>query len=156
MKAIGLLALAGIVLVGTSAGTGSAGPGPELGPGMMTWRSVNPEQSNELIDQYCTRCHNDRRLVGNFSLDGYDAASAHEQAEVTERMVRKLRAGMMPPPGARRPGESDLQGLAAQLEETVDAAAALNPRPGSRTFQRLNQAEYAASVKALLTLEIDP
>jgi hypothetical protein len=123
---------------------------------MVSWRPVNPDQSNELIEQYCTRCHNDRRLVGNFSLESFDAASAHEQAEVAERMIRKLRAGMMPPPGARRPEESEIQGLAGQLEETVDAAAAESPRPGTRTFQRLNQAEYAASVRNLLALEIDP
>ncbi|MBT8337064.1 MAG: DUF1592 domain-containing protein [Gemmatimonadetes bacterium] len=156
MKAIGLLAVAGVALVGMSAGTGSAGPGPELGPGMVSWRPVNPDQSNELIERYCTRCHNDRRLVGNFSLDEFDAASAHQQAEVAERMIRKLRAGMMPPPGARRPEESELQGLAGQLEGTVDEAAALAPRPGTRTFQRLNQAEYAASVRDLLALDIDP
>ena len=58
-------------------------------------------------------------------------------------MIRKLRAGMMPPPGARRPGRATLDALADALETRIDRAAALNPNPGRRTFQRLNRAEYA-------------
>ena len=110
---------------------------------------------NEVVRQYCVRCHNDRRLLGGMSLERFDAADATASAELAERMIRKLRAGMMPPPGARRPDESILTGLAASLEDQLDRAAEERPNPGRRTFQRLNRAEYAASVRDLLDLEID-
>ena len=113
----------------------------------------NPD--NEVVQEYCVRCHNDRRLLGGMSLERFDAADATASAELAERMIRKLRAGMMPPPGARRPDENVLTGLAVALEEQLDQAAEEQPNPGRRTFQRLNRAEYAASVRALLDLEID-
>ncbi len=116
----------------------------------------NPDNpDNEVVQEYCVRCHNDRRLLGGMSLERFDAADATTSAELAERMIRKLRAGMMPPPGARRPDESVLTGLAVALEEQLDQAAEEQPNPGRRTFQRLNRAEYAASVRALLDLEID-
>ena len=59
-------------------------------------------EDNETIEEYCVRCHNDRRLRGNMSLEGFDATAAAEDGELAERLIRKLRAGMMPPSGARR------------------------------------------------------
>ena len=108
-----------------------------------------------VVDQYCVRCHNERRLTGNLTLDGYDPASAHENAAVAEKMIVKLRAGMMPPPGANRPEGDTLLALVERLEAVVDGAAAANPNPGSRRFQRLNRAEYGRVVRELLGLEID-
>ena len=70
-------------------------------------------------------------------------------------MIRKLRAGMMPPPGARRPDDAALAALATALETRVDAAAALKPNPGWRPFQRLNRAEYSRAVKDLLDVDVD-
>ena len=110
---------------------------------------------NEVVQQYCVRCHNDRRLLGGMSLERFDADAATASAELAERMIRKLRAGMMPPPGARRPDEDVLTKLVVSLEEQLDQAAEDHPNPGRRTFQRLNRAEYAASVRDLLDLEID-
>ncbi len=111
--------------------------------------------ANEVIDGYCVRCHNERRLLGNMSLEDFDAANAPANGELAERVIRKVRAGLMPPPGSRRPDETDLLALARSLEEQMDAAAAASPNPGRRSFQRLNRAEYAASVRDLLDLEID-
>ena len=108
-----------------------------------------------VVDRYCVRCHNERRLTGNLTLDGYDPASAHENAAVAEKMIVKLRAGMMPPPGANRPEGDTLLALVERLEAVVDGAAAANPNPGSRRFQRLNRAEYGRVVRELLGLEID-
>ncbi|MEK9509730.1 DUF1592 domain-containing protein [Gaopeijia maritima] len=156
MKLVGLLAGVGAVLVVASVDTGSADPSPMPELGMMSYRAVPSEASNEVIEEYCVGCHNDRRSSGNMSLDGFDAGNAHQQAELAEQIIVKLRTGMMPPPGRDRPEETVLQGVAAQLESTIDSAAALAPNPGSRAFQRLNQAEYAASVRDLLALEIDP
>ena len=70
-------------------------------------------------------------------------------------MIRKLRAGMMPPAGARRPENRMLSDLASALETRIDQAAALNPNPGRRPFQRLNRAEYTAAVRDLLDLDVD-
>ena len=110
---------------------------------------------NETIETYCVRCHNDRRLRGNMSLEGFDATAAAENAELAERLIRKLRAGMMPPSGSRRPEEAVLTGLTESLEEQLDVYAASAPNPGHRSFQRLNRAEYEASVQDLLDLEIN-
>ncbi len=109
----------------------------------------------EVIEGTSQRCHNDRRLQGNMSLESFDAARAEDDAELAEKMIRKLRAGMMPPAGVRRPDEATLAGVAAALESRIDAAAAIDPNPGHRSFQRLNRAEYARSVHDLLGLEID-
>jgi hypothetical protein len=70
-------------------------------------------------------------------------------------MIRKLRAGMMPPPGNRRPPEDEVTAFVAGMEETIDEAAARSPNPGHRTFQRLNRAEYERAIHDLLGLEID-
>jgi hypothetical protein len=110
---------------------------------------------NELIVEYCVRCHSDRRLRGNLSLEAFDAASPHERAEVAEKMIVKLRAGMMPPPGVTRPAGDSLTMLVENLEARVDAASAAAPDPGGRTFQRLNRAEYERSVKQFLGMDID-
>ena len=70
-------------------------------------------------------------------------------------MIRKLRAGMMPPAGAKRPEEATITAFAASLEGRIDRAAALTPNPGARPFQRLNRAEYARAVKDLLDVDVD-
>ena len=159
MDAMSKLAVA---MVGAGLAVGAlAHPGPGQnfgGPGAPDRAAASPRTApadNEVVRQYCVRCHNDRRLLGGMSLERFDAADATASAELAERMIRKLRAGMMPPPGARRPDEDVLTGLAVSLEEQLDRAAEESPNPGRRTFQRLNRAEYAASVRDLLDLEID-
>ena len=114
-----------------------------------------PASLNIVIMQYCVVCHNDVALTGNLSLQAFDVDAAADNAETAEKMIRKLTAGMMPPPGAMRPSPDTLVLLRTTLETQLDEAAAANPNPGSRPFQRLNRAEYAASVRALLGLEVD-
>ena len=113
------------------------------------------EAMTEVVEQYCTRCHNERRLRGNLSLEGFDVATAETAAETSERMIWKLRAGMMPPRGSRRPGGDTLQALALALETRIDETAGSSPNPGTRPSQRLNRAEYARLVKDLLGLNVD-
>jgi hypothetical protein len=111
--------------------------------------------SDDIVREYCVRCHNDRMLRGNLSLERFTLDSADETGEVSEKMIRKLRAGMMPPPGSPRPPADSLLALVESLETHMDDAAEGNSNPGGRSFQRLNRAEYEASVRDLLDLEIE-
>jgi hypothetical protein len=108
------------------------------------------------VSTYCAGCHSDRAKAGGLSLASFDPAKAAEHPEVAEKIVRKLAAGMMPPAGAKRPDAQVLTAFQRQLETTLDQAAAARPNPGWRPFQRLTRAEYAAAVKDLLDLDIDP
>ena len=112
------------------------------------------EAAQAIVDGTCLRCHNDRLRSGNMSLEGFEVAAAVDRPELAEHMVRKLRAGLMPPAGVRRPDEAALTGLAVALETRLDAAAAANPDPGRRGFQRLNRAEYERSIRDLLAVDI--
>jgi hypothetical protein len=118
------------------------------------------ESQTALVKQYCATCHNDRNKnnAGGLSLASFDAAKVGHDAqvaEVAEKMIRKLRSGMMPPPNARRPDAPVLASFAASMETRLDQAAVLNPNPGRRPFQRLNRAEYTRSISALLSLDVD-
>ena len=155
-----------VVLVGQTADAGVAQAQaltPAIGVGLATG-DVRPEATTtdvpaatltEVIQQYCVSCHNPVRLEGNLSLRDFDVERAPEMAETAEKMIQKLRAGMMPPMGRRRPAGDTLMALAQDLERRIDEVAVGNPNPGSRTFQRLTRAEYAAAVRDLLGLEID-
>src|SRR5262249_18561666 len=105
------------------------------------------EAQTKLVKQYCAGCHSEQGKSGGLSLAGFDVAKADKNAEVAEKMIRKLRAGMMPPPGARRPDAAALGDLVDTLETKIDTVAALNPNPGWRPFQRLNRAEYSRAVQ---------
>jgi hypothetical protein len=116
---------------------------------------VSNEALTAVVRQTCGACHNDRTRAGNLVLANFDVATAATTPETAEKMIAKLRAGMMPPPGRKRPGGDTLTALAETLERLVDRAAAMRSEPGSRTFQRLNRAEYERSVRDLLTLDVD-
>ena len=118
--------------------------------------TAKTDADSAVVKQYCVTCHNDRAKTGGLSLAAFDVPAAASQAPVAERVIRKLRAGMMPPPGARRPDEATLRALAEALEATVDRAAALNPNAGWRPFQRLNRSEYARAVRDLVAVDVDP
>ncbi len=113
-----------------------------------------------LVKQYCATCHNDRNInnAGGLTLASFDASQVGHDgavAETAEKMIRKLRLGMMPPPGSRRPDAAVLGAFAESMETRLDRAAALNPNPGRRPFQRLNRAEYERAVHDLLALDVD-
>jgi mono/diheme cytochrome c family protein len=109
----------------------------------------------DLTKQYCIGCHSDKGKAGGLSLVSFDPSHADQNAEVSEKIIRKLRLGMMPPPGMRRPDAAVLLQFATSLESKVDAAAAVKPNPGRRPFQRLNRAEYEHAVRDLLDLDVD-
>ncbi|MCC7124415.1 MAG: DUF1592 domain-containing protein [Acidobacteria bacterium] len=109
----------------------------------------------QMVKEYCATCHSDRNKAGGLSLAAFDAAHVVDEAVVAEKIIRKLRAGMMPPLNARRPEPAALSALATAFETRIDRAAALNPNPGSRPSQRLNRAEYQRAVRDLLGIEVD-
>ncbi len=112
-------------------------------------------EQTAMVKQYCAGCHSDRGKAGGLTLASFDATKAAEHVVLTEKMIRKLRAQMMPPAGARRPETDQILALASALESRIDRVAALHPNPGSRPFQRLNRAEYSRAVKDLLEIDID-
>jgi mono/diheme cytochrome c family protein len=106
------------------------------------------------VTQTCVGCHSDRAKAGGLSLAAFSVAAADQHLETTEKMIRKLRAGQMPPAGSRRPDDAVIDALAVALETQADARP-VDAAPGRRSFQRLNRAEYSRSVRDLLGLTID-
>ena len=132
-----------------------AAPAPTTSPAVTPIPPPPATDLNDVVQRYCVRCHNERLLRGNLTLETFDVDAPHERAPTAEKMVRKLRAGMMPPPGQRRPSPDTLLALVETLETVVDRAAARDPNPGARRFQRLNRAEYERVIRDLLDIEID-
>jgi uncharacterized protein DUF1592/uncharacterized protein DUF1588/uncharacterized protein DUF1587/uncharacterized protein DUF1585/uncharacterized protein DUF1595 len=114
-----------------------------------------PAPENQTVKQYCAGCHNERAKSGGLSLADFDVERAAQHPETSEKIVRKLRAGMMPPAGIRRPEDGTLLALRRALETRMDRWAAANPNPGWRPFQRLTRAEYAQAIKDVLALDVD-
>ena len=110
-----------------------------------------------VLDQYCGKtCHSTRTHTAGFVLEGQDPARADQAPEMWEKVVRKLRGGVMPPVGAPRPDAATYDALAASLERTLDRAVTAKPNPGRvDTFHRLNRAEYRNAIRALLALDVD-
>ncbi len=126
--------------------------------GQLEAETDSVQELNTVVRTYCQGCHNDRMLTGNFSLDGFDFETVANDVEATqksEKMIRKLRANMMPPPGMRRPPHETLLNLVERLESVVDEVAHASPNPGHRTFQRFNRPEYEQAIRDLLDLEVD-
>ena len=117
---------------------------------------VAAPELTKVVKAACASCHSDKRMAGNLSLESYDVAKATARPEVTENIILKLQAGMMPPPRQKRPANDTLMALATTLERQLDAAAAARPEPGSRMFQRLNRVEYQRSIREILDLDVDP
>jgi hypothetical protein len=113
-------------------------------------------QDRALLDRYCVGCHNEKTRSGNLAIDKLDFVHPGNNAEAWEKVVRKIRAGMMPPAGMPRPDRPTLDDFASQLELALDSAAAAKPNPGTTGLHRLNRTEYANSIRDLLDLEIDP
>jgi len=118
---------------------------------------MTADAQTALVKQYCVGCHNDRNKerAGSLTLAEFDAATIVDHGALGEKMIRKLRAGMMPPPGAKRPDNAVLAEFAGALETRIDRAAAVAPNPGFRPFQRANRAEYAQAVSDLLGIDVD-
>lgn len=108
-----------------------------------------------VVKTYCVTCHNEKTRNGGLSLENANFADIPAAAEMWEKVIRKVRAGMMPPPNMPRPEAARLDAFATYLETSIDRAAAQKPRPGRTVAHRLNRAEYANAIRDLLALEID-
>jgi mono/diheme cytochrome c family protein len=109
-----------------------------------------------VIGQYCTSCHSTRTHAGGLVLEKQDPARADQAPELWEKVVRKLRAGVMPPVGQPRPDRATYDALARTLEDALDRAGTMAVNPGRvDTFHRLNRAEYRNAIRDLLALNID-
>ncbi|HJZ73945.1 MAG TPA: DUF1592 domain-containing protein [Vicinamibacterales bacterium] len=161
MKNLVVAAAAAALLGGAVSAQQPAKPAPAKAPGaapkMATAHAagLSVESQNQLVGQYCATCHSERGKAGGLTLAGFDAAKIDQRPDVAEKMIRKLRTGMMPPPSARRPDADTIHQFVDALETKMDAAFAANPNPGWRPFQRLNRAEYQRAVKDLLGLDVD-
>ena len=158
---------ASVVLAGvahTDATPGSAPVTPPRGmpsPQAHAQRAsaVSPPPSESprraFLTTYCVTCHNQRLHTAGLVLDNLDVDSVAAGAEVWERVIRKLRAGAMPPTGARKPDAAAYHSFMTSLEDGLDAAAAKSPRIGRSVVNRLNRAEYANVIRDLLAVQID-
>ena len=106
-----------------------------------------------LLDRYCVTCHSDRLMTGGLSLEHVDVGAARANTQVLEKVIRKLRDGLMPPEGRPRPDAAAVDAFVTRLETAIDAGA--EPYPGWVPSHRLNRTEYVNAVRDLLALEID-
>ena len=115
-----------------------------------------PDAQQALLNQYCITCHNQKLKTGGLELDKLDLHHVGANAETWEKVVRKIRAGMMPPAGAHRPDRPALDAFAAFVETALDRAAAANPNPGRTPLHRMNREEYSNVIRDLLAVDVDP
>ena len=149
-------ALVAVLAGAAPVGVGAAGPRPHpAGGNPAQSASSAPSPQRALLDRYCVTCHNQRLRTGGLALDAADVSRVGEAPDVWERVVLKLRGGMMPPAGRPRPAGAALDELRGWLEAELDGAAAATVEPGRVPTHRLNRAEYANAVRDLLALDVD-
>jgi len=152
---VGILSgiLTGILLAAWSSVT--AGAAPQGGV-----RTVAPPSQagtlREFTKQYCITCHNARLKTGGLVLESRDFDHPAADADVWEKVIRKVQVGMMPPGGAPQPDPATRRALVTTLSGALDEAAKANPNPGRPALHRLNRTEYAYAIHDLLDLEVDP
>lgn len=106
-----------------------------------------------LVDRYCIGCHNQEDWAGSLTLDDLDLGQAAHDAEIWEKVLRKLQAGMMPPVGEPRPSPQEVSGFVGTLITELDTGAA--PHIATPALHRLNRMEYRNAIRDLLALDID-
>ena len=156
---IGLAWFVLIVSLGIQARPSAQQPAPQVKSAQSSSPigAVSPASSHRgTLDRYCVTCHNQRLATAGLKLDEADVANPGEGAEIWEKVVRKLRTGMMPPPNMPQPSMEDRRALLSWLETSLDKAAAAKPNPGrTETLRRLNRTEYQNAIRDLLSVDID-
>jgi hypothetical protein len=118
-------------------------------------RRMSPDREWAMFGRYCVDCHNRDDFTANIAFDKMSKASVRADPELFERVVRKLRGNMMPPPGREQPPAGARASLVSWLENSLDAAAAAAPNPGHVALHRLNRTEYANAIDDLFGLHVD-
>ncbi len=136
---VGVLLIATAALLQTMAQTPSAG---------------GPDQHRAMLSTYCFTCHNSRVKSGGLALDGLDLQTPVENAQIWEKALRKLRGRLMPPPGNPQPAQKDVDLFVTWMENSLDSGAK-GPKAAYVPIHRLNRTEYAASVKALVGVDVN-
>jgi mono/diheme cytochrome c family protein len=108
-----------------------------------------------VLDKYCVSCHNDRAKTAGLALDKVDLTNPQANLELLEKLVRKLRAGAMPPVGMPKPDAASMNGLVTYLEASLDSNALQHPNPGRPVLHRMNRVEYTNAIRDLLGLKVD-
>jgi hypothetical protein len=147
-KAVTVALAVWIAAVFSASGSTHAGP--------TVQQESSPDASRRaFVDRYCMNCHNDRLKRGELSLASLDLSQVAADARVWEKVARKLRAGVMPPPGLPRPDKVTYESFTAWLEAELDRGAAAHPNPGrTEAIHRLNRTEYQNAIRDLLGLEV--
>jgi hypothetical protein len=114
-----------------------------------------PVPDRALLDKYCITCHNDKLKTGGLTLEQVDVDDVRGNADLLEKIVRKLRTGQMPPMGRPRPDDSTIDAFAGSMEAALDRAAALTPNAGRVASHRLNRIEYVNAIHDMLALDIN-
>ena len=157
----GAVGLVGIVIaVGAlphAAPLEAAGATPAEAAGAPAGQAAPSDEplSRAIFDRYCITCHNERLQTAGLMLDRLDVEDVAGSADVLEKVVRKLRAGQMPPEGRPRPAPAAIDAFATSLETALDRVAAADPNPGRVVSRRLNRVEYVNAIEDLLGLEVD-
>ncbi|HEY2842527.1 MAG TPA: DUF1592 domain-containing protein, partial [Bryobacteraceae bacterium] len=112
-------------------------------------------QQRAMLDTYCITCHNQRLKTGGLTLDTLALDKIADNAEIGEKILKKLHGGMMPPQGMPRPSGAAIDQFTGWLETSLDRAAAAHPEPGRSTLHRLNRTEYGNAIHDVLDLDID-
>jgi hypothetical protein len=108
-----------------------------------------------MLDHYCVTCHNQKAKTAGITFDTMDLSQVGKDAAVWERAVRKMRGGMMPPPGMPRPDPATVNSFVTFLETSLDQAALAAPNPGTVSLHRLNRAEYQNAMQDVLGVNVD-
>ena len=112
------------------------------------------DPNREMLNTYCVGCHNARLKIGGLVLEGLSTQQVAADAAFWEKVLKKLRGRLMPPPGLPQPPQKDIDSFTVWMENALDAQAK-GPKAGYVAIQRLNRTEYAASVKALIGVDVD-
>src|SRR6185436_6288647 len=107
-----------------------------------------------VVQTYCFGCHNSKAKGAGLALDALSPDRIAEDATAWEAAIRKLRGGLTPPPGAKRPEGQAVVELISWLEKKIDGAV-VDPPAGRVSLRRLNRREYAYVIRDLLGIQID-
>jgi len=142
-----------VAVVSAQSGPPGGTPRPAAATPVASASTADPAGQRAIVNQYCVPCHNARLKTAGLLLDQVDLDRLGDHQEIGEKVVRKLRAGLMPPTGNRRPDAATMESLIRGIEATLDRAAAPHfPPPG---LHRLNRTEYTNAIRDLLALEVD-